>query len=355
MATTGLEHDVAAMSAAPLYVFNQDLELRYTWMPRVPPELAPWLRGDVIGRTDVELLGDEAAMPLVELKRRVIASGLGAREDIAIPTPAGTFYYDTTVEPIPGGDDEIVGIAGIAFDITRHRELEAELERAQTRYAQAERAAHIGSWEWDLEHDEIRWSPGLFQIYGISPGELEPRFAARDRPRRVHPDDEDRVEAATAEALATGRPFELDYRILRSDGPVRIVHARCEAVVGGDRGDVVRLVGTAQDVTEIRLAESALEETAKELGRRAAQLHQLSLGERPDSLESILGERQLEILKLIAEGLSNIEIGTRLFISEATVKWHVRQIFKKLGVANRAQAVARLVGEQAIQPGDPGP
>ena len=49
----------------------------------------------------------------------------------------------------------------------------------------------------------------------------------------------------------------------------------------------------------------------------------------------------MEILTLVGEGLSNGEIGQRLFLSEGTVKWHVRKILKALGVANRAQAVAR--------------
>ena len=85
--------------------------------------------------------------------------------------------------------------------------------------------------------------------------------------------------------------------------------------------------------------------TAKELGQRAAQLHRLTHGASATPAElPPLSPRQVEILELIAEGLSNLEIGERLFISEATVKWHVRQILKALGVANRAQAVARVFG-----------
>jgi PAS domain S-box-containing protein len=346
MASTGLEHDVAAVGAAPLYFFNQDLALRYTWAPRVPPELAPWLPGSVIGLTDADLIGDESAAPLMELKRAVIRSGVGVREDVAVPTPGGTYHYDLTVEPIMDETDEVIGIAGVAFDITRHREQEAELRRAQARYAEAERIAHIGSWEWDLASDEISWSPGLLHIYGIDADQGARRFPARQRDRRVHPDDRERVDAAVARVLETRLPFDMDYRILRPDGRVRILHARYEVVADSHDLDLIRLVGTAQDVTELRLTESALEEAARELGRRAQELHQFTLGDEPEGLESILGERQFEILNLIAEGLSNVEIGERLFISEATVKWHVRQIFKKLAVANRAQAVARLLSEK---------
>jgi LuxR family maltose regulon positive regulatory protein len=54
-----------------------------------------------------------------------------------------------------------------------------------------------------------------------------------------------------------------------------------------------------------------------------------------------LSERELEILQLIAEGLSNREIGQRLFLSLPTVKWHTSNIYGKLGVKNRTTAVAR--------------
>jgi DNA-binding NarL/FixJ family response regulator len=135
------------------------------------------------------------------------------------------------------------------------------------------------------------------------------------------------VEEAVTRALQGGQPFEMDYRIVRPDGRVRIVHARCEPLLN-DLGKVVRLVGTAQDVTDVRLGEVATSRPA--------------LRDSQPSLQLILGARQLEILELIADGLSNIEIADRLFISEATVKWHVRQILRKLGATNRAQAVARL-------------
>jgi LuxR family maltose regulon positive regulatory protein len=54
-----------------------------------------------------------------------------------------------------------------------------------------------------------------------------------------------------------------------------------------------------------------------------------------------LTERELEVLSLIAEGLSNQEVSQRLFISLATVKWHTSNIYGKLGVKNRTQAIAQ--------------
>jgi ATP/maltotriose-dependent transcriptional regulator MalT len=59
------------------------------------------------------------------------------------------------------------------------------------------------------------------------------------------------------------------------------------------------------------------------------------------SLPEALTGRELEVLRLIADGLSNYEIAVRLFVGVSTVKTHVNRIFSKLCTKNRTQAVAR--------------
>jgi LuxR family maltose regulon positive regulatory protein len=54
-----------------------------------------------------------------------------------------------------------------------------------------------------------------------------------------------------------------------------------------------------------------------------------------------LSERELEVLRLIADGLSNAEIAEKLVIAQGTVKRHINNIYGKLGVGSRTQAVAK--------------
>jgi LuxR family maltose regulon positive regulatory protein len=75
------------------------------------------------------------------------------------------------------------------------------------------------------------------------------------------------------------------------------------------------------------------------------------LAERPLELVEPLSERELEVLGLIAQGLSNREIAQRLFLSLPTVKWHTHNIYGKLAVKNRTQAVAKARALRLLPPG----
>lgn len=235
-------------------------------------------------------------------------------------------------------DGEVRGFFVLVIDITERRRIEEEGERSRTRLAEAERIARLGSWEWDIPDNRLTCSEGLFAIYGIAAEDFDGHYEPSNT-RYIHPDDRAHVEAEMRRAVETGTPIDIEYRIIRPDGRVRRLHSRAELTADSD-GNPLRLTGTAQDVTELRAAAEVLHQTASDIGRRAAELHGYPGKSRNAALDRMLGSRQLEILGLVAEGLSNAEIASRLYLTESTVKWHVRKILRALGVSNRAQAVA---------------
>jgi PAS domain S-box-containing protein len=113
-----------ALKDSPITVFSQDLELRYTWIYN--PQLC-W-QGEILCKTDDDLLGAEKARPLRELKQRVIDSARGLRQEVVVRQNGHALSFDITLEPLFDSGGKVAGITGACIDIARLRELADSLE-----------------------------------------------------------------------------------------------------------------------------------------------------------------------------------------------------------------------------------
>ena len=128
------------------------------------------------------------------------------------------------------------------------RESEQKLEAAQ-------RIAHVGWWERDYVTGRISLSDEVRRIYGVQPMDLA-QWHAR-RLDLIHPEDRSRVAAASETAMGGGERYDLEYRVVRPDGTVRVVHSQGD-VTRDESGQPVRHFGVMQDITELRQAEDEL-------------------------------------------------------------------------------------------------
>jgi PAS domain S-box-containing protein len=227
-------------------------------------------------------------------------------------------------------------------DVTARIAMEHELANSRARLAEAEHVASIGSWVWDLARDHTTWSDGLLRLHRLGRDELDPTSAGAAN--RIYPEDRERVRSALDRAIEQRTSFTLEYRAMRADGRLRTLRSHGDVVVD-DTGQPTRVIGVVQDITEAELARDTLKSASTDLQRRAAELTLLARpgSEEPTPLRAPLTARQFEILKLIAQGQTTAQIAERLFLSEATIKWHVKQILTKTGASNRAQAISRVL------------
>ncbi len=161
-------------------------------------------------------------------------------------------------------------VVGVRTDITRTKEREQALMESEARLAEAQRIGQIGSWEWDVESGEERWSDECYRVLGFSIGTNENNFESFKK--RVHADDRDGVLKAINEALTSDRPYSLKYRALMPDGSVRHLHMIGEVTLR-EAGKPLRVSGTVQNITELTLAEEELRHSSSMLAHAQEMAH----------------------------------------------------------------------------------
>ena len=135
------------------------------------------------------------------------------------------------------------------------RDSEQQLRESQTRLAEAQRIAHLGSWVWNIQEDVISWSDEIYRIFGLAPQEFSATYQAfLDS---VHPDDRNLVEESVDAAIHKQKPYSIDHRIIRPDGSIRHVHEEGEVTYNKARKPV-QMMGTVQDITDRVQGESIL-------------------------------------------------------------------------------------------------
>ncbi len=159
---------------------------------------------------------------------------------------------------------------------------------------------------WDTELCNRGANAAFAQLFGVSPQAIEGLHVREV----LGPDLAELALPHLERTLATGEPQRFERTALDAHG-VRS-HAQVELFPDAVGGELRGVVSIDTDVTAHREAE--------------------------------LSERQLEILRMVAQGLTNAQIAQRLYISETTVKWHIRQILGKTNSSNRAEAVAYVLG-----------
>jgi PAS domain S-box-containing protein len=149
--------------------------------------------------------------------------------------------------PLFDGGELPVASVVVARDITEQRVALATLAEVEKRLDEAESLAHVGSWLWDLRTGVVQWSAEFHKIHGVDP--LDFRGTLEAHLELIHQEDRDAVRAAMEDSVASGRPFEREYRVLLADQETRVIRISAQSTVGS-AGTPVGLHGIAKDVTE---------------------------------------------------------------------------------------------------------
>lgn len=172
------------------------------------------------------------------------------------------------------------------------RQAGAEIEAAQ-RLRLVQEAVGIGTWEWDLATGVLHWDAQCAALFGVDLGELEEAIEGFDA--RIHPDDLPAVHGALRQAVETAGTVDVEYRAVWPDGTARRLLARGQALVDTG-GDVVRVLGAAVDVTDVRAATEAEAVAARRLAGLSAVALRLAGAQTVEEVTEIVIEGGLASL-----------------------------------------------------------
>ena len=274
----GVEQLAPGMLASVQLLDRDGVHIRHGAAPSLPEAYNRAIDGKPIGpragscgtaawRREPVIVTDIASDPLWENYRELALShGLRACWSTPIFGPAGevlgTFamYYREPRAPTPA-DIELIGhvtsLASVAID---RIQAGAELQARRELLSEAQRIAHIGSWEVDLTANAIHWSDETYRLYSVNPDSFTP--TVETLLQLIHPDDRLAMQTWIRASLAGERPGDLEIRVIHPDGQIRILNGRGTLECDADNKPV-RAVGTVQDITERKQAEDALRNSEK--------------------------------------------------------------------------------------------
>ncbi len=147
----------------------------------------------------------------------------------------------------------------------------ANLQLTQNQLQEAQTLARLGNWEWNLTAEQLYWSDELYLIFGLEKEAQE--LVVQKHQEQIHPEDFPTWNDAMNQLLRVGKPFNIDFRIIRPDGELKYIYAKGQAAKD-DFGRVIKVFGTAQDISDRKFAEEALKQKATELEQTLRELRQ---------------------------------------------------------------------------------
>lgn len=199
-------------------------------------------------------------------------------------------------------------------EIIQHTKAEENLQVSEQRYALAQRAAHIGSWDSNIATEQIVWSEEIEPMFGFSNGQFGGTQEAFVE--CVHPDDRQHVKDSLDACLNENKEYAIEHRIIWPDGTIRWVSETGSIVSRDENAKPTRMVGIVEDITERKRNEHDLLTYQRQL--------------RSLALESSLAEERLrrriaiEIHDNIGQDLAMSKIKLESFAKSLSLKKPVK-------------------------------
>ena len=253
---------------APAALAMFDKEMRYLHVSR------RWLRDYGLGERDLTGLCHYRVFANIperwrQFHRRGLAGEvLRCDADSFEAADGSLLWVRWEIRPWRDAEGAIGGIVIFTEDITDLKRIEEALREQESMLKEAKHLAKLGNWSWDTVTGVHHWSEEIYQLYGRNPA--LPPAAYPEVASYFTPESWARLSAAVELGLSQGVAYQCDAQLARAGGVPCWVVARGNAQ-HDERGQVVRLYGTVQDITERKLAEEEIRKFNTGLELRVAE------------------------------------------------------------------------------------
>ncbi|MGZ8174938.1 MULTISPECIES: PAS domain S-box protein [Methylobacter] len=234
-------------------IFLIDEQLRFSYVNDTACRALGYSREELLTMGSPDIDPDVSREVALERMKTIPATGAGFSFDSRHRARDGR-VYPVEVSASHFTDDGAIFCLAVVRDITERKKMENSLRESRESLTEAQRIAHVGSWELDLVDNVLAWSDEIFRIFEIDREQFGASYEAFLN--AVHPDDRAAVDRAYTESLTNREPYEIEHRLLMADGRVKYVLERCET--GYADGKPLYSLGTVQDITERKRMETEL-------------------------------------------------------------------------------------------------
>jgi PAS domain S-box-containing protein len=195
--------------------------------------------------------GCKANKPLPLILRKKIIKAIESGRSVNNEVECGEQIFSVTFAPVK--DLDYVNIYGL--DITDRKAVEEALKNSEERYSLAQKAAEIGSWDWDLKTNDLEWSDTIEPMFGFRTGQFGKTYEAFLK--CVHPQDCEKIIKGVNDCIESRKEYDVEHRIIWPNGVVRWI-SEIGNVIRDQDGEPVRMLGIVRDITEHKQTEQAL-------------------------------------------------------------------------------------------------
>ncbi|MCF7764344.1 MAG: PAS domain S-box protein [Verrucomicrobia bacterium] len=223
---------------------------------------------EVLGHSVLDFWQDPGEVQLVI--GIIQSQGAWLGELVARRRDGSTATFEVAAHRVTDREGTIVAMMASFTDVSERRQTSEALRNSELRLNEAQRIAHLGSWELDLRTGRLYWSAEIFRLFEIDPNEFDATYETFLK--AVHPDDRDAVNLAYNNSLRDRLPYRIIHRLQMPDGRIKHVEEQCESEFTPE-GTPLQSRGTVQDVTERVMAKNTIRKALQEKETLLKEIH----------------------------------------------------------------------------------